>query len=489
MRGGSDGRQAGRTVLAVVLAAIVAAQLGGCARTVAGTPKALGAIDAGMVAGLPIDPDAPNGPRGGVRDAELDVDNAAGDRMDTLAVNALADIFTYWEERLPADFDERFAEPKRLVSFDSQGEAVRLCGASTAKLVNAFYCGSEDTVAWDRGVLLPMLDDMFGEMAVVSVLAHEMGHAVQFQLREKSNIAQGTPTIVKEQQADCYAGGFFRWVAEGKSEHFALNLGDGLNKVLATIFFIRDPAGFDAGRKGAHGLAFDRVFAFQEGFAKGPKRCAEMDLEEIRQRITEKAREEADEEDSGEVDITDQRYLDLLQQSLDTAFQAGDDAPKIDTRGATCDSGKATEPAAYCQDENVVAIDLDQLKRIGTPPRKGQEPGVDGAGIGDFAAFGEVASRYTLGIQKAAGISLDDGMAGLRTACLTGAWTAFTESPDADLQLAIGDLDEAVAELLGERSLIAADVNGEQIPSGFARVEAFRVGYFAGSAPCTENFS
>ena len=88
-----------------------------------------------------------------------------------------------------------------------------------------------------------MLTDMFGPMSVVGVLAHEMGHAVQFRLGEKSNMNQTTPTIVREQQADCYMGNFMRWVAEGKSKHFQLNTGEGLNDILATVFFIRDPAG------------------------------------------------------------------------------------------------------------------------------------------------------------------------------------------------------------------------------------------------------
>jgi hypothetical protein len=54
------------------------------------------------------------------------------------------------------------------------------------------------------------------------------------------------------------------------------------------------------------------------------------------------------------------------------------------------------------------------------------------------------------------------------------------------LRLAVGDLDEAVAELLQDNSLIAADVKGNKTNVGFARVEAFRVGYMEGSGKCTE---
>jgi predicted metalloprotease len=306
-------------------------------------------------------------------------------------------------------------------------------------------------------------------------------------------MSQSTPTIVREQQADCYMGNFMRWIVDGKSKHFELNTGKGLNDILATVFFIRDPAGLDSKTEGAHGLAFDRVFAFQEGFTKDPKRCAAMDADEIDERITEKERSKKDEKTKGEAELSTTN-LGLLQDSLDEAFKDnGAEQPKITANGSKCDKGESTSPATYCPDENIVGVDLDKLKQIAKPPAEGVEPGANGAGIGDFAAFAEIASRYTLAIQKQSGASLDDKNAGLRTACLTGAWTAFTvdkdPNPDQQLHLSVGDLDEAVSELLQDNSLIAADINGKPVTSGFARVEAFRRGYMEGSSPCTEDFS
>jgi predicted metalloprotease len=485
-----------RVGLTLAAVGVMVAQLGGCGQTtVAGKATAQGGIDTTDAGGLEVT-DGPSGPRDGVPDAELEVENGDGGEMDRLATNAVADLYQYWDEQLPRHFDEKFERLKRLVSYDANGKGVQICGESTQGFVNAFYCGGggEDAIAWDRGVLLPGLTDMFGEMSVVGVLAHEMGHAVQFRLGEKSNISQSTPTIVREQQADCYMGNFMRWVVDGKSEHFQLNTGEGLNQVLATVFYIRDPAGLDHKTEGAHGLAFDRVYAFQEGFRKDPKRCAEMDPDEIDGRIAEKERSENDQNAGGEADLTD-KTLGLLQQSLDEAFKDnGAEQPKITENGSTCEQGKATSPATYCAEENIVGIDVEKLRQIAKPPREGGQPGADGAGIGDFAAFAEIASRYTLAIQKQIGAELEGVNAGLRTACLTGAWTAATvdEDPneeDGKLHLAIGDLDEAVAELLQDNSLIAADVNGEQVQSGFARVEAFRRGFMEGSAPCTEDFA
>lgn len=480
--------------LAAVTAAVVS--LGGCGQTVQGTPTAMSDIDTTTAGGLEVT-DGPSGPRDGVEDAKLTVEGADGGEMDRLATNAIADLYDYWDEQLPDVFDEKFEKLTRLVSYDSDGAGVTICGASTAGLVNAFYCGGggEDAIAWDRGVLLPMLNKRFGSMSVVGVLAHEMGHAVQYRLGEKSNMSQSTPTIVREQQADCYMGNFFRYVAEGDSKHFQINTGDGLNDILATLFFIRDPAGFDHMTEGAHGLAFDRVYAFQEGFANDPQRCADMDSEEIDGRIAEKERTDAEvaQSDEGDIDPTEDKNLQALQESLDDAFKDnGSDQPEITDNGSSCESGDSTEPVTYCPDDNVVGFDADALKELAAKPDPDAPPGEQGrGGLGDFAAFAEIASRYTLSIQKSMGLPLDDDQAGLRTACLTGAWAGFTneDAQDRRLRLAIGDLDEAVAELLQKESLIAADVNGKQVESGFARVEAFRRGFMEGSGPCTEDFS
>jgi predicted metalloprotease len=484
----------GLTVSAV---AVMVAQIGGCGQTVAGKATVEGGIDTTDAGGLEVTK-GPTGPRQGVEDAKLEVENSDGGEMDRLAVNAVADLYDYWDAELPANFDgEKFNHIERLVSYDSEGKEMTLCGASTAKFQNAFYCGGggEDLIAWDRGVLLPMLSKNFDPISVVGVLAHEMGHAVQFRLGEKSNMTQSTPTIVREQQADCYMGNFMRYVAEGNAKHFEMNTGAGLNQILATLFFIRDPAGYDHMTEGAHGLAFDRVYAFQEGFTtKDPGRCAEMSVDEINGRIEEKERSEKDEESGGEAALND-KTLGLLQDSLDEAFKDnGAEQPKITENGAKCDGGEGTSPATYCPDENIVGIDLDKLKQIGEPPSEGAKPNEEGAGIGDFAAFAEIASRYTLAIQKQIGADLEGDNAGLRTACLTGAWTETTIDDDPNtrddkLHLAVGDLDEAVAELLQDNSLIAADVKGEQVKSGFARVEAFRLGYTEGSGVCSEQFA
>lgn len=483
----SPGARAGRIALIAVLAAGL---LAGCAgQQISGSAQPTGDIDPGNVAGLPVT-DGPSGLKPGASSARLTVVNGNGGAMDQLAEDALSDIYDFWSTALPKDFGKQFTPPKKLVSFDSNGANMQICGESSQGVENAFFCPTDDSVNWDRGALLPALDNMFGQMSVVTVFAHEMGHSVQYQL---GSVNAATPTIVKEQQADCYAGAFMRWVAEGDAPHFQLSTGPGLNEVLATMMFIRDQVGTTATDEQAHGSAFDRVTAFQFGFTSGPVRCNKINNAEIKQRITELGFTPESLADNN-VPV-DPQTLELLQQSLDAAFKQTAKSPaQIQTSGGSCPSGPSTPPASYCAASNTISINETALNTLAQlPPNDELGIGPNGSGLGDFAAFAEIASRYALSVQKALGISLTDKDAGLRTACLTGAWAGvarhrFADGPQQQLLLGPGDLDEAVAELLSANSLIAADVNGTKVAAGFARVEAFQVGFLQGSSQCTTQF-
>ncbi len=380
---------------------------------------------------------------------------------------------------------------------------MQVCGESSQGLENAFYCPADDSVSWDRGALLPALDTRFGPMAVVTVFAHEMGHAVQYRL---GGVTGATPTIVKEQQADCYAGAFIRWVADGNAKHFRISTGDGLNEVLSTMMFIRDEVGTTEADPEAHGSSFDRVTAFQFGFADGAVRCSEIDYNEIRQRVTELGFTQASQENNNvPVDAT---TLTLLTQSLNAAFKQNAAAPPALVPGSgMCADGSGTPPASFCPQDNTIAVNEQGLNSLASLPAGGgagptdldpqpsstATPGPVGPGLGDFAAFAEVASRYALAVQKSLGIPLDDKNAGLRTACLTGAWAGVIRHHTSkvgteQLLLGPGDLDEAVAELLSPTSMIAADIHGNRVPAGFARVTSFQDGFLQGSQVCTSQF-
>ncbi|KAA5832698.1 neutral zinc metallopeptidase [Saccharopolyspora hirsuta] len=477
-----------KRILGTALSAFTCiALVAGCAQQISGTPTTMGSYSTTEVAGLPVT-NGPSGPKPNAPEAPLPVEGTDNGQMDELARNAVADIDEYWTSVFPEAFKgKQFVPVKRLVSYDAGGPGAQVCGQSTAGVVNAFYCPPDDLIAWDRGTLLPELNNSFGPMAVVAVLAHEMGHAVQHRARTASGNDQ---VIVLEQQADCFTGAYFRHVAEGSSKYFQISTGQGLNEVMGVLSFIRDaPGKSDFQGSNAHGSAFDRVTAFQYGFDEGPQRCAEMDFEDVSKRTTLFGSWKAEQDTDLPVD---DKGLDAVGKSLQEVFRdTGAEPPRIITSTAPCSGQRPTSPASYCATTNTVSLDVPALQKIAQPPNKDTE-----SGYGDFAAYAQVASRYALSVQKAAGLPLDDPAAGLRTACMVGAWSGLLvedpigkRNPVGSLRVVPEDIDEGVAALLGEDSLIAADVNGKQVPVGFARVEAFRIGVQEGMAPCSTKYS
>lgn len=489
-------RGASRTVAAIALSVAVLCAAGACAgQSIPGHPRPSADVSPVAVAGLPVT-EGPSGLRPGVSTAKVPVRGYTGTDMDKLAVDAVADIETFWSRTLRQDFGKRFRAPRTVVSFDSRTAAGQVCGASPHGMRTVEYCAATDTLAWDRGALLPALNAKFGPMAVVTVLAHEVGQVVQHRL------ARGDVPLVAAQQADCYAGSFIRWVADGKAKHLRVSTGDGLNEVLSTLMFVRDDSATDPATLGS---PFDRVTAFQLGFTNGATRCAKIDASEVQQRVTELGFTPASEtNDNLPVDETS---IGLLAQSLNAAFkQTAPTPPAIIAGTGTCQDGTGTPPASFCPVDNTIDIDETALNAIAAlPAGTGLAPadaeptttpaaGPTGSGLGDFAAFAEVASRYALAVQKSLGIPLDDTNAGLRTACLTGAWAGVirhhvSAGPTPQLLLGPGDLDEAVAELLSPTSMIAADINGIKVPAGFARINSFQDGFLQGSSVCTSQFS
>ncbi|HEX5401173.1 MAG TPA: neutral zinc metallopeptidase [Pseudonocardiaceae bacterium] len=478
----------------IALALVAVTLVSACAgQPIPGRARPSADVSPADVAGLPVTR-GPSGLRPGVPRAKLAVQGYAGTQVDKLAVDAMSDINTFWSQALPKDFGKRFKQVRKVKSLNSaNGES---CGQTGAA---AYYCAADDSVSWDRGTLLPALDKMFGSMAIVTVLADEMGRVVQTRL---GNVNRATPAIVMQQQADCYSGAVIRWVAEGKAKHFRVSTGDGLNQVLATLMFVRDQAGSPAADPDVYGSSFDRITAFQFGFTDGPVRCSEIDETEVRQRVTELGFTQAAEA-SANVPVDDSA-LALLEQSLNATFkQSAAAPPQIVDNAGICADGTGTAPTSFCPQDNTIAVDetaLNELAAAPTQPRAATTTPATataaptGTGLGDFAAFAEVASRYALGVQRALGMPLDDKNAGLRTACLTGAWAGVirhhtSTDPTAQLLLGPADLDEAVAELLSPTSMIAADVNGERVPAGFARVSSFQDGFLQGSTVCTSQFS
>ena len=356
--------------------------------------------------------------------------------------------------------------------------------------MNAGFCFLDNTIGWDRGELLPALRDSFGDIAVTNVLAHEYGHAIQHQAKLNK---KDTPTLVAEQQADCFAGAYMRWVAEDNSPRFTLSTADGLNSLLASVVSFRDPLlseqEYDSGED-EHGSAFERITAFQFGFTDGAASCAAIDAKEIAQRRGDLP-VELQQDQTGEWPVSEESVKAIFE-ALGTMFSpANPPRLSLDADAANdCPDARPSPPVSYCPATNTIAVDMPELEALGTPSAQDENGGVVS---GDNTAYSVLVSRYMLAIQnERGGLALDNAEAALRTACLSGVATtkmteAVTTSDGNTVALTAGDLDEAVSGLL-TNGLVASDVNGETVPSGFSRMDAFRNGVLGDEDRCFKRF-
>jgi predicted metalloprotease len=471
----------------VLAAAAVAATLASCGTAISGRPVSV-FEDPFKVGGLEA-VDGPTGLRPDAKPESREVTGTDGGEIDLLAGQSVSDLEEFWKFAYPDVFDGELTPVKDLISWDSDDYDGEFCGETTEGLVNAGFCEPDSTIGWDRTVLMPSLRNAYGDMAITMVMAHEYGHAIQ---KMAAINPRGVPTLVAEQQADCFAGVYLRWVAEGKSPRFTLSTGEGLNNLLAAMISFRDPvltenAGYSVGDE--HGSAFERISAFQFGFTDGAAACAAITLQEIKQRRGELP-VELPSDQSGELPVTEQSVRSVVD-ALNLLFTPKN-PPKLSfdpAAASSCTDARPSPPVSFCPATNTIAVDLPALQAVGTATE-----GYDGPPLqGDNTAYSVLTSRYMVAVQsERGGLSLDDAGAGLRTACLTGVATTKLSktitTPDGNtVALTAGDIDEAVSGLL-TNGLAAGDVNGETVPAGFSRIDAFRVGVLGDVDRCYKRF-
>ncbi|WP_197283638.1 peptidase [Mycobacterium sp. Marseille-P9652] len=464
-----------RRLKSAIACAVSALVVAGCATFVDG--RALSMLnDPFRVGGLA----ATNGPSGIRTNAPspdgtvVNTDNGAIDKLSLLSVN---DIEDYWKSVYSQSLKGTFVPVGKLVSYNSDDpRSPIVCHEETYKLVNAFFTGRCNLIAWDRGVFMPVAQRYFGDMSVNAVLAHEFGHALQ---QMAKLVTRKDPTIVREQQADCFAGVYLFWVADGKSPRFTLSTADGLDHVLAGIITTRDPVmDTDTENDDEHGSALDRVSAFQMGFISGAPACAGINSQEIEQRRGDLPKalrfDNNGDPETGEVPI-DEDTLSTLMELLGQIF-APKNPPKLSFTPADCADAKPSPPASYCPATNTIVVDLPALAQLGKVADEKQQS----LPQGDDTALSVVMSRYALAVQHERGLPMQSPWTALRTACLTGVVHRKMAEPidlpsKKQLVLTAGDLDEAVAGLLTNH-LVASDADGTSVPAGFTRIAAFRGG-------------
>ena len=472
---------------AAISCAAVALVVAGCTTFVDGRslsmlndPFRVGDLPANNVASG-IRPNAPS-PNGAV----VNTDNG---QIDKLSLQSVTDIEDYWKSVYSQSLTGDFLPVGKLVSYDSNDpNGPVVCRNVTYKLVNAFFTSRCNLIAWDRGVFMPVAQRYFGDMAVTAVLAHEFGHALQ---QMAKLVTKKDPTIVREQQADCFAGVYLYWVADGKSPRFTLSTTEGLDHVLAGLITTRDPIlDADTQNDDEHGSALDRISAFQMGFITGAQACAAINVSEIELRRgdlpTALRVDQSGTPETGEVPIN-KDTLSTLMELLGKIFSPKQ-PPALSYQPADCSDAKSLPPASYCPASNTIVVDLPALAAMGkvADTKDYRLP------QGDDTALSIVMSRYTLAVQHERGLPMQSPYTALRTACLTGVvhrkMAEPIELPSGNqLVLSAGDLDKAVSGLLTNH-IVASDADGNSVPAGFTRIAAFRGGVTGNMDACYSRY-
>lgn len=419
---------------------------------------------------------------------------------DGFLTTAFRDIESFWAEQFPATYGSPF-EPLKggiYAAYPARTSPIPGCGTpkSTYEDVQrgtAFYCVDGDFMAYDDADGLPKLVQQLGKQAVAVVLAHEFGHAIQSRANEWNQLG-----VLKEQQADCFAGAWTAHVASGGSSTIHFNDTD-VRAGLVAMINVADPiAGAGLADALAHGTGFDRVGAFQDGFQGGTARCKTFFTEDRVNKLID-IQFDSNDVNGGNLPLVDpnpdaklgpQDIVTLIPASLDEFWT--DQATKSSVPFTkptltpfpdagpypTCDGIRASEwahNARYCAADNTIYWDQDEMLKLSLDRITG-DMSVGYLLAGGFSDAFLDGLRSTVAGEKRA----------LANDCLTGAWVGSIVPPIPTdrvdkLVLSAGDLDEAIVTAIS-RSDPTIDTNLHG--SAFERIAAFRTGVLGGLAVC-----
>jgi predicted metalloprotease len=410
---------------------------------------------------------------------QFPITGATDSDVDRLARNALADLNDFWSEAYPEFFGEDFTPLQGgYWSVDTEDLDYDLypedTGVGCDELPidpaevegNAFYQQDCDVVVYDAA-LLRQLTEETGSFSGPAVMAHEFGHAMQ------GRFGFSEVTIRDETQADCFAGAFTRWVADGNAEHTTLRIQD-LDDVLVAFIQLRDPVGeTDTDVEGAHGSGFDRASGFYEGYSGGVGSCRDDFGADRVFTVGEFTDDNSAPGSDGNASYDDIQTI--IDDSLPVFYEGdwldGFDQPSIELFDGTApgcgDMGAEDRDVGFCADDNTVYVDEADLL----------QPAYDE--IGDFAVATAIALPYAEAARASLGLSTDDDESTVSSVCLTGSYTAAFFNGDFGPSLSPGDVDEAILFLLtyGQTDSVLPNTTA----TGFELVGAFRAGFLQGA--------
>lgn len=421
---------------------------------------------------------------------------------DGFLTAAFGDIQAFWAEAYPATYGTPW-EPLGggiYAAYPERESPIPGCDSPVSSYEDvqqgtAFYCIDGDFMAYDDADGLPALVELLGKEAVAVVLAHEFGHAIQARAGEWLQ-----PGLLKEQQADCFAGAWSAHVASGASDVIRFDDAD-VRAGLVAMIYVRDP--LDGGGLSdplAHGTGFDRVSAFQDGFEGGAARCATFFTEDRVASMIEIPFDRNDEfggnlpmiDQNPDPDLGPNDIITLIPASLDffwTELAAANGVPftppsfsPFATDGPYPDC-PGIEPARwprsvqYCAADNTIHWDQDFAIELSLDEF-----------TGDMSVGYLFSAAYADAIQTALNSPATGESRALYSDCLTGAWVGFIVPPiprdrENQLVLSAGDLDEAIVTAIARADeRVDTDVNG----SAFEKITAFRTGLLGGLNVCRD---
>lgn len=447
-----------------------------------------GVLAAGCTSVVPGAAEPVGGLRTDATDADFPVGLAGDDEVDRVARNALADVVTYWRETMPAVYAQEFTElaggywsvdPET----DDDGDLPEgVCAdVDLVGTTSGLYCSDSDTILYNASGLADSAD-VVGPLIIGSTMAHEVGHAVQHRV----GTADHETSLVLETQAECFAGSWSRWVADGGGAHSAVRTAE-LDRYLEGYAYLGDPAGSSPEDPGAHGSAYDQLAAFLVGWHGGAQACRD-EFTAARVFVISEFGSAEDEETGGDLPFSEtltaaEQFLDDFWSALAAgALDGGEgwtgDVPTPAVTESLPDRCRPPAPdlrLGWCVDadgRSTVVADEDVL----APPA---------AELGDFAVVALVGLPWAMAAREQLGLEVEGPGALASAACTVGWMTGLAlagELPGQDLQLSPGDVDEAALVLL-DAAEDPALVPAPELPAA-QLVDAFRRGFESRGDAC-----
>jgi hypothetical protein len=398
----------------------------------------------------------------------------------TIVPVVVAELDRFWGEAFAA----RGQGFEPLAALSARSNAVGpLCGGAVGEgdlEDNALYCPQTDELVYDDNWFdAAVMGREGGPLTVAMIIAHEYGHAIQRRLEVDAAL------LLRELQADCFAGSWLATVADSTSTSFTAEPRD-LTAPLAGLLGLRDALDMTASGSLTHGTGFDRVRAALDGLDDGVNGC--LGYVDDPPTLTAQAWIDAgDARRAGNAALPS--LITTATADLDDHYRIAAPAlgwpawvpptavahqvPGTPRTGPLAGAPLGTvrvsdealpagcsRPASWCQVDGVVHLDGPELSAR--------------YGIGDLAAGVAIADAWAELALIRAGLPVEPSV----VRCLTGVWlgTVFPDAqqrPTRTFGLSPGDLDEVAFTVLAEPS-----------GDGLAAMRATLRGFDAGLGGC-----